>query len=83
MDQLAWDDANGSSARAAIAVSTWSAPRLTDARCAPQGHIRAGGGWRPRPDPYQPKPAPTPTDFSSPLNAPPMVRVARSLIARW
>lgn len=31
---------------------------------------------------YQPKPAPTPTDLSSLLKAPPMVTVARSLIAR-
>ncbi len=32
---------------------------------------------------YQPKPAPTPTELSLPLNEPPMVTLARGLMARW
>src|SRR5690606_1984767 len=73
--------------RPAIAVCSrpYRIPRETDAPWRPAGtpNPAAAGAVPAAAPPHQPKPAPRPTAFSSPLNAPPMVSVARSLIARW
>lgn len=59
-------------------------PRPTNARRGSRSEtLGRAHSARPSRVTHQPKPAPTPTDFSSPLNAPPIVSVARSLSARW